>query len=179
MSTRVFSVTIETCGPSGDAFAIGVSVREDGKEVAHFSAWHPVEATAHYDPAHWRDMGLVRSRVSLLLSTPVYETPRKLRACFWAFYLKWGACGATVLSNGTGSIDRLFHACATEAGASWRPYEFSEFGTRVVAHGALPAGDRGADERPEGHPLCEARRAGRLWSPTGVPRGARQQSRAV
>ncbi len=165
MATRVFSVAVETCGPWGDVFAIGVSVREGDREVASFAAWHPLEVTAHYDPVHWhREVDDLRSRVlGALLSTPVYESPRELRARFWAFYLHWGACGSTLLSNGSATIDRLFHTCATEAGATWRPYEFSVFGTQIVHHGALSRDDRRANEQPEGHPLCEARRAGRLW----------------
>ncbi len=162
MSTPVFSVVVETCGPWGDAFAVGASVREGDRELDALLAWHPLEATVGYDRLRWRDVPELRARVvPLLLASPVCATPREMRARFWAFYVKWRR--ATVITGGVGVVDRLFHMCATEAGVAWRPYEFSLFGTPIVDHGVFVKPDRRADERPEGHPLCEARRTSRLW----------------
>ena len=164
-SVPVFAVALETCGPWGDAFAIGVSVRgADNREVDSFFAWHPLEATTGFDARRWKDIPRLRAKViPLLMGTPVCKTPSELRARFWAFYQKWSARRVLVVAASSAAADRLLYTCATEAGREWRPYEFSEFGTPVIDPGSFVKPDRLAEERPEGHPLCDARQTGRLW----------------
>ncbi|MEQ1934774.1 MAG: hypothetical protein ABL962_13015, partial [Fimbriimonadaceae bacterium] len=102
--TKLFSVDAEVDGLYGSAFAIAVTVRQDGHEVAAFSG--------RIGDEHVTD-AWVRTNVLPALGDMqvTHSSSSSLEECFWAFWLsqKDGAC--VIAHAGSPVESGLFRRC--------------------------------------------------------------------
>ena len=78
--SRIFSLDAETDGLYGPAFAIGVSVREDGAEIARFAGRCPHEVANE-----WVLENVVPALAEMLIT---HESSEELEEAFWRFWLE-------------------------------------------------------------------------------------------
>lgn len=76
---KIFSLDAETDGLYGDSFAIGVTVREDGAEIAHFVGRCP-----HEGANQW----VLKNVVPSLVGTSItHKSSKELEEAFWGFWM--------------------------------------------------------------------------------------------
>lgn len=76
---KIFSIDAETDGLYGASFAIGVTIREDGVEVARFVVRCPYVGTNEW---------VIKNVIPTLSEIPMtHESSVKLEEAFWAFWM--------------------------------------------------------------------------------------------
>lgn len=180
-SKPVFSVDAESYGLYGDAFAIGVSVRDPltNIELDTFFAWHEPGLVRGFDPASDDAQWLARNVP--LFTAEVHgkpkDSPKALREAFWEFFQNWKDRGVVVVADCGAPVEAwLFRQCVLDApGRIWNgPFPLHEAATRRLDKGMDPTGkdDETVYPRLPGethlhHPLCDARYSGRVWVALG------------
>lgn len=88
---KLYSLDAEVNGLYGPTFAIGVTVRIDGKETAQFQARLPDTAVTH----PW---GITRALPAITGMQVTHRTTEEMEEAFWQFWME-EAEGATVIAH--------------------------------------------------------------------------------
>jgi hypothetical protein len=176
---RIFSVDAEVDGLYGTAFAVAVTVREDGVEIARFEARTPDEGVTN----PW-----VRENVLPALAgwVPTHSSSEELEEAFWAFYAlhaleagEWGPSPrkdvAVIAMFGSPVESGLFRRCVErDSSRTFQgPYPLHEVGTLLLALGEEQADSTeaylkkyGLESEYDGvahHPTYDAVTAAQVW----------------
>ena len=176
--SKIFSVDAEVDGLLGRAFAIAVTIREGGREVAQFVGRVPDELVA--------DQWVRENVLPALVGMEVTHTSSDEREeAFWEFYSqnalvegKWGPSPdpqcAVIAHCGSPVESGLFRRCAERvAGRTFQgPMPLHEVGTVLLALGEDPSSVDGYNKKLElavpfdgvaHHPMYDAVAAAVAW----------------
>lgn len=167
--SRIFSLDAEVDGLYGRAFAIAVTIRQDGKEVAKFEGRIPDSAVTD---------GWVRENVLPALGDmPVtHATSDELEEAFWSFWLAQRDGVAVIAHCGSPCESGLFRRCVERnlGERQWNgPYPcIHDVGTLLFAVGADPGSVDGYNKANgisvpfvgvSHHPMYDAAAAAVAW----------------
>lgn len=101
---KIFSLDAEVNGLYGPTFAIGVTVREDGQEIAQFQARLPDSAVTH----SW---GITRALPAISTMKVTHVTTEAMEESFWRFWMEHKD-GSTVIAHCGSPVESgLYRRC--------------------------------------------------------------------
>ncbi len=165
---KIFSIDAEVDGLYGPSFAIAVTVRQDGVEIASFQGRIPDDGIKD---------GWVREKVLPALSDMkvTHQTTEALEEAFWAFWSDQKE-GSTVIAHCGSPVESgLFRRCVERnfAERQWNgPFPLHEVGTLLLAVGADPGSVDNYNKRHglvvpfagvAHHPMYDAAAAAVAW----------------
>jgi hypothetical protein len=154
---------VESIGLHGEAFAWGyVVVDETGERLdEQWAACHPGVARGDDDDRRWVSDNIPRFEAAC-------ESPTSLRGAFWLAWMQWKQRGAILVSDCGWPVEARFLAACVDDDPVRRkwdgPYPLHDLASVILARGREPleTNTRLDDERPEHHPLADARQSARL-----------------
>lgn len=160
-----FVFDVESVGLHGEGFAVAGGIYDlDGTAVREFAYHCPINAAC----GNPEDRNWVTENVMVCPGSDSFRSPKEVRECFWAEWMKAKEKGALMFVECGWPVEAAFvEACITDDRTSrnWEgPYPMHEIATLMLAAGMDPMAtyEREPHELPAHEPLADARLSARL-----------------